>query len=152
MLWIFARRKIAQAHSSPGIRVFCVQLLKNKIWYNGKNITHELYILLNNYIRNWLCGTIFSFLMILYGRWDKTEGANFLFTKKQSSVLFSNCCLPHLESHLTQPHVVRVMMVREWVLFWMLNMQIFTSDWTTNKNTVHGISQLYPKDILRTYD
>lgn len=153
---MFVRRKIDQGNSSPGIRVFSVQLLKNKARYNGKNITHEIYILLNNYIRTWLCGSIFSFLMIQYGRWDKTKGNNFLSTKHQNSVYKGLSVLPklpslhHLENHLTQPHVVRVLMVREWLPFWMLNTQVFTSDWTTNKYSVHGISQPYPKDILRT--
>jgi len=46
----------------------------------------------------------------------------------------------------TQVHVVKDMMVKRW----LLNTHIYTSYLTIIKRTVRGISEPFPKDILRT--
>lgn len=132
-----------------------VQLLKNKTWYNGKKYNSWDYILLNNYSSNWPCGTLFSFFMTEYRRWDKTNWNN-CFHQVPELCVYSPLCYSQTAiftlpgQSLTQLHIVRDLMVREWLLLWMSNRQIYSSDLTNNKNTFHGISEPFPKDISRT--
>lgn len=93
--------------------------------------------------------------MTQYRRWAKTNCSNSVFTKCQNSAYspqsYSRTAVFTLPGQsLTQLRAIRHMMVRGWLLLWMLNTQIYTSDLTTNKNTVHGISETFLKDIWRT--
>lgn len=93
--------------------------------------------------------------MTQYRRWAKTNWTNSVFTKCQNSVYgpqsYSRTAVFTLPGQpSTQLYAIRDKMVRGRLLLWMLNTQIYTSDLTTNKNTVHGLSEPFPKDISRT--